>query len=278
MPISSQQAKESLIKYGKTIEAADNLFSKNINSNFELQHVLRADHYFFKEILKMLTAIANNTNYTPHKSNSGLSNINFSPDPQEALKCAMEMLVKYYVKAPQLSQYSAKLNQLAQDLETAIHSTNVTIYKSKNNELAVKFYSQALRDKFIESIGGYTQYPATDKHNGGKQFLLTYSNNLTTLYISGTYKAKNDEFAVTFPSLEIRSQFCKLLNLSGKDEIARIYTWQDPLYFNKKLYEENSNFKCQYKLEYKVEKKPPLNFMSASSSSSSSSSSHSQKI
>jgi hypothetical protein len=110
----------------------------------------------------------------------------------------------------------------------------VKLYKALNGELAVKFETKDLRDKFLEAIGGVQSFPTDDIHNGGKKAPILFNDNQTTLFFPA-YTAQQGELAVVFPTIEMRTKFINsLLGSNENNNVASIYPNQKPLYINDK--------------------------------------------
>lgn len=118
----------------------------------------------------------------------------------------------------------------------------VTIYKSTNGELAVKFGSPEARKRFIDALGGPQQFANTNKFNAGKTCPAVYNNNNDTLYIPA-YTAQNGELAASFPNNQMRDKFMNLLGMQSA-KLATTYPGQDALYIaDKNIHQQGANIK-----------------------------------
>lgn len=160
---------------------------------------------------------------------------------------------------PQVMQYKNAPASVSFQVAKKTESVpQVKLYKASNGELAVKFETKELRDKFIEAIGGVQSYPTDDIHNGGKKAPLLFNDNQTTLFFPA-YTAQQGELAVVFPTIEMRTKFMNsLLGSNENNNVASIYPNQKPLYINdKNIHQKGSSITVTFESDLEVKKPKP---------------------
>ena len=237
--LSQQDAISLLKKY----ETQLNEFQKCITSSY--QHLLRCDAQMIPNILAALTSIAEGSEFKANVAASGMSSIkSLDDDPQVALE---HLLVDDYLKKhfnAMCTHYLGNEPELLNNLlnfHAIICQEKIIFYKAKNGELAIKFPSQEWRDKFIEEMGGVSQFAPDDKFNPNKECPQTFPDNVTTLFISA-YMAKNGELAIILPNEDIRNKFLTLLRHAPANTYST-YDGQSAIYFNdQQLHNAKHNF------------------------------------